>query len=271
MDEQRFTNACQLVEDGKLTEAYDEFLQIAETTPEILDKARVLLYAAHTLQALGEEEPATRKLDSARALIEEYKCSGSVQDEKLRASELFLEFEDANLLWIRGGNRETALNRFEAILKKHASALKDPGNPYLYRGIQTRRAFILADVGRWKEALPILEGIESPQEYKEGVAFYLGHCYSSAQDFDKAEQKLHEALSLGLPRQLEHKAHCELGVAYYNLGDFAKAREEFERGAQTADASYIKESQVWRWLELTCRALGLRAEAEQYARMANPS
>jgi hypothetical protein len=60
-------------------------------------------------------------------------------------------------------------------------------------------------------------------------------------------------------------------MLYYNTKNFAKAKHELETGAEKADPSCIKESEIWKWLELTCRALGLKAEAEQYARMQNPS
>jgi tetratricopeptide (TPR) repeat protein len=282
MDEQRFLHACQLRDEGKLAEAYDEFSHLAETATDPLDKAGALLYAANTLEmfGLGQVEAATNKLSEARTLIEQYLPSKSLGDEKFAVLELFLDYEDANLFWLRSQDHEVALNRFDAVLKKHrleATLRKDSLTPKdrhahdFAESIQIRRAFILADLGHWKEALPILEAIESPQEFREGVAFYLGHCYSSAQALDKAEQKLTEALKLGLPRQLECCAHCELGATYYNLKDYAKAKEEFEKGAQMADATYIKESQIWRWLELTCRALGQKAEAEQYARMSRPS
>jgi hypothetical protein len=46
-------------------------------------------------------------------------------------------------------------------------------------------------------------------------------------------------------------------MTYYNLQDYSEAKEEFEKGAKMATASFIKESQIWRRLELTCRALGL--------------
>jgi tetratricopeptide (TPR) repeat protein len=173
-----------------------------------------------------------------------------------------------------------ALNQFDAALKKHrldaalkkdSLAPKDLHSRDFYESIQIRRAFILADLGRWKEALPILEGLTSTQEYKEGIAFYLGHCYVESGDYYRAEEKLTEALKLGLPSHLEYCAHCELGTTYYHLENYSRAKEEFERGAKQADATYIKKSQVWKWLEMTCRALGLKAEAEQYARMANPS
>jgi tetratricopeptide (TPR) repeat protein len=280
MDEQRFLHACQLRQEGKLTEAYSGFVHLAESEADPLDRAGALLYAINTLEMLGQTDAAAAKLSSVRASMEDYSTPESVRGEKFAALELFLDYEDANLSWLRGDSLEAALNKFDAVIKKHrieAAVDKHGTGPSdlhsrdFFESIQIRRAFILADLGRWKEALPILEGIRSPQEYREGIEFYLGHCYSSAQDLERAQEKLTEALKLGLPKHLEYRAHCELGATYYNLKDYARAKEEFEKGAQMADASYIKESQIWRWLEITCRALGLKTEAEQYARMARPS
>jgi len=272
MDDQRLLHACELVDDGKYAEAYNEFIQLAENTSDPLERVWPLLYAANTLQSLGQEEAATAQLSAVRTLVETHRLSNIATNEMFVAAESFLDFVDANLLWLRGRTLEAALSRFDAAVKKHGIALKDSRARGLYEAIQIRRAFILADLGRWKEALPVLEEIKSPQEYREGVAFYLGHCYLAAHDYTGAEQKLTEALKLGgLPRSLEYRAHCELGMTYYNLQDYTKAKEEFEKGAQMADASYIKESQIWRWLELTCRALGLNSEAERHARMFKPS
>jgi tetratricopeptide (TPR) repeat protein len=271
MDEQNLLRACELVDERKYTEAYNEFIRLAENTPDPIEKAWPLIYAANTLQTLGREEAATAQLSVARTLIEKQRPLSSVTDEKFAAAELFLDFEDANLLWLRGGNREAALCRFDAALIKHKSTLRYPGSRELYNAIQVRRAFILVDLGRWKEALPILEAIRSPQEYEEGVAFYSGHCYGEAGDYHRAEEKLTEALKLGLPSHLEYRAHCELGRTYYHLQNYSRAKEEFEKGAQKADPSYIKESQIWKWLEYTCRGLGLREEADRYARLAMPS
>jgi tetratricopeptide (TPR) repeat protein len=269
MDDEGLLHACRLRDEGKLTEAYDEFTQLAQTSADPLDKAGALLYAANTLEISGQQEAATAQLSAARALMEAY--PKSQRGEKFAALERFLDFQDANLFWLSGENPEAALNRFEAALKKHEPQLKDPRARDFYEATQTRRAFILADLGRWKEALPILEGIRSPQEYQEGIAFYLGHCYVEAGDYHRAEEKLTEALKLGLPSHLEYRAHCELGTTYYHLQSYSKAKEEFEKGSGKADARYIKQSQIWKWLEMTCRALGLKAEAEQYARMQNPS
>jgi tetratricopeptide (TPR) repeat protein len=271
MDEQRFLNACRLRDEGRLIEACSEFVQIAESTGDPLDKAGVLLHVAHTLVTSGEYEGATAKLSAVRALMEDYPLPTPDGDERFVALELFLDFEEANLFWLRGEDPKGALKRFEAALRKYTPPLKEPRSRDFCEGLQIRCAFVLADIGRWKEALPILEGITSPQEYEEGVAFYLGHCYVEADDYHRAEEKLTEALKLGLPSHLEYRAHCELGRTYYYLENYSIAKEEFEKGAQKADPSYLKQSQIWKWLEITCRALGLPAEAEQYARMAKPS
>jgi tetratricopeptide (TPR) repeat protein len=272
MDEQHLQHACELVAEGKYTEAYHEFIQLAENTRDPLERAWPLIYAANTLQTLGRQEAATAQLSSARALIEEQRASRSASDEMFAAAESFLDFEDANLSWLRGDNLEAALNRFDAALTKHRSALKDPRARGLYEAIQIRRAFILADLGRWKESLPILEEIKSPQEYLEGIAFYLGHCYLAALDYIRAEQKLTEALSLGgLPHSLEYRAHCELGMAYYQLQDYPQAKRELEKSAAKADESYLKDGTIWKYLEATCRALKLKDEADHYASLARPS
>jgi len=182
MDEKRFLHACELVDAGKYTDAYNEFIQLAENTPDPLERAWPLIYAANTLQTLGQEEAATAQLSAARALIETHRPSNSATNEMFAAAESFLDFEDAKLIWLRGGSLEEALSRFNAALKKHRLALKDLRARGLYEAIQIRRASILADLGRRRVPLPILEEIKSPQEYREGIAFYLGHCYLSADD-----------------------------------------------------------------------------------------
>jgi tetratricopeptide (TPR) repeat protein len=272
MDEKRLLHACQLVETGKYSEAFNEFIQLAKDTRDPIEKAWPLIYAANTLQTLGQEEAATAQLSAARALIEMHRPSDAAAYEAFAAAESFLDFEEGNLLWMRGGSLEAALHRFDAALKKHRLTLKDPRARGLYEGIQIRRAFILADLGRWEEALPILEGIESPQEYGELVAFYLGHCYLAGDNHIRAEQKLTQALSLGgLPQSLEYRAHCELGMTYYQLQNFAEAKRELEKCAATADRSYLKDGIIWKYLESTCRALRLKDEAEHYASLVRPS
>jgi tetratricopeptide (TPR) repeat protein len=279
MDEPKFLKACHLRDSGELAEAYREFIDVAEGASDPLDKAGALLYACNALEMAGRIEEAISTLTEAQALMENCRHESGVK-EKREGFELFLDYEAANLLWLRGKSLQAALDKFEAAIKKHhLGALvnkhnltsKEAFTHSFYESIQIRRAFILADLGRWKEAMPILENIESPQEYKEGIAFYLGHCYLHAHDYNKAVNYLTQALKLGLPKSLEYRAYCESGMSFYRLGEYARAKMEFEKCARIGDAKYIKESQIWKWLEYACRALGLKSEAEEYARMQNPS
>ncbi len=90
-------------------------------------------------------------------------------------------------------------------------------------------------------------------------------------DFARARQKLERAISIGLKPQLDFQAHCSLGMALYELGEYAQAKLEFEHGVRAATPRYIKEAKIWKWLEYTCISLGLKEEAGHYASLSRPS
>jgi hypothetical protein len=106
MDEQGFLNACRMKEEGKLSEAYEEFLRIAESTDDRIDKAGVLLYAGMTLKLLERYDDAKCQLGAARTVAAEYLLPNSSADERIGHLELYLDFEDADLCWKRGENEE---------------------------------------------------------------------------------------------------------------------------------------------------------------------
>jgi tetratricopeptide (TPR) repeat protein len=140
-----------------------------------------------------------------------------------------------------------------------------------YDEVQSRRAFFLADIGLWRKAMPILQELEPRQNANPTFLFYLGYCYLQAKELDMAQIRLEKALSLNPPPAINFQAHCSLGMTFYDLGEFAKAKLELETGAKTATARYIKQEQIWKWLEYTCQQMGLKSEEEQYRRLARPS
>ena len=272
MDDERFLKACELREDGKLREAIDEFYRIAEDTQDPVDKAGVLLNVAATLQALGQYDQAREQLSAAQSIVAPLDDSSieSSCDEQLLQLKVGLAFEEADILSYEG-NTEEALAQFDLLLKKYDQELKEPGLRKKYEMIQARRGFILADLGRCQEALPILEEAESFEGREAETRFYLGHCYLAKDDYSSAMEKLIEALKIGLYRRLEYRAHCELGIVYYTLKDYGQAKLEFEKSAETADAEYMQQAQIWKWLEITSRTLGLKDEADRYSKLATPS
>jgi len=272
MDDQRFLKACQLRDGGLFRKAIDEFFRIAEETTDPIDKAGVLLNVAATFRALSEFDRARMELKSARNLVASSNvlALSALGDTRLVQLELGLDFEEADISGYEG-KLDEALAKFDLLLKKYGPSLKIPELRESYEMIQARRGFILADLGRCKEALPILEEAESFKERRAEIYFYLGHCYLTDREYEKSATKLAKALKLELPRSLEFRAHCELGIAYYRLKDYAPAKLEFERSAETADKEYVQQAQIWKWLENTSRALGLKDQAEHYAKLASAS
>jgi tetratricopeptide (TPR) repeat protein len=272
MHDQRFLKACELREQGKLREAVDEFILVAEQTKDNVDKAGVLLNIAATLGALGELDQAEKQLSAIRNLISEigFAPSAEALDDRIIFLLIGLDLEQADICRAKG-DKEGALARYNALLREYVVVLKTPDLRQSYETIQTHRAFVFADLGRWAESLTVLQEAESFKQSKSEISFYLGYCSIAVEDYITAEEKLTESLRLGLPVHLEFRAHCGLGMASYKLGDYPKAKLELELGASKADAEYIKQAQIWGWLAATCQKLGLSDEVERYVALARPS
>jgi tetratricopeptide (TPR) repeat protein len=270
MDQDRFLNACRLRDQGELDQAYREFSKLSEEIDEPWDKAMALLYAAKTLKLAERYDEATKQLSAARAVATDVVSGNSLIDERVAYVEVYLDFEDADLSWKLGQNLE-ALGKFDAMRGNHLTTLRKPEFRGVRESIEACRAFILVDLGRCGEALPVLEAAGSFTEYREGIAYYLGHCYLLGHEHQKAEEKLAEALRLGLPHNLEYRAHFELGVAFFELRNYAAAKRQFEKSAGMANSRYLKDAEIWKWLESTCLSLGLKTEARNYANLARPS
>jgi tetratricopeptide (TPR) repeat protein len=156
------------------------------------------------------------------------------------------------------------------ILEEFQFKLHEPGLLETYDDLQRRRAFFLTDIGSFQHAIPILEEIEIRQNHNPVFLFYLGHCFLMAKELTKAREKLERAISLDPPSPIYFQSHGSLGMALYELGEYARAKQELERSAEAATARYIKEAKIWKWLQNTCISLGLKDEAEHYRRLLEP-
>src|SRR5712664_3240202 len=272
MDDKRLLRASNLRDEGRFKEAITEFTRLAEDTPDPIDKAGILLNAATTLRALGECDLARSKLDAVRELVppSQGACSNIESDSRSVFLTISVEIEEADICRVEG-NKKEALAKLDDLMSRCCHKLQEPDFRGSYENIQTLRGFLLVDLGRWNEALPILEEAQSFEEPKALIDFYLGYCYVAAHEHAKGRDRLLNALRSGLPHQLEFRAHCALGKAYHKLEYYAQAKLEFEKCIETADTSYIWEHEIWRWLEITCRHLGLKDEAEKYAGLASGS
>jgi tetratricopeptide (TPR) repeat protein len=269
---QLLDQACALRDQGKLREAYEAFLLAAQNTDNILEQAGLLLNAADALRESGEYELAKKRLDSVRELLSVSRTgslSPSDRDEFLRLA-VGAEVEEAQI-WSDGGQVEKAIQEMTKLLEQHESELKQRNLFDSLDYVHMRRAYLWADTGAFEKAKPRLEEMESRQHQNPVFLFYLGDCCVATKEFSKARQKLEKAISLGLPPHFDFQAHCSLGMALYELGEFAGAKLELERGVHTATPRYINEAKIWKWLEYTCISLGLKEDAERYGQLARPS
>ena len=273
LNSQRLEHAFVLLDQGNLEQAYHEFVSAADHTDIVLEKAGILLNAVSALRQPADLETARRQLGRVRELLSvssrDTVLSSSDQDELIRLT-VGAEVEEAELC-AQEGQLEKAIAKITSVLRDFETKLKERNLIDASDYAQMRRAFLWAEMGRFEKAEPRLEELETRQSQNPILLFYLGRCYMVTGRFPKAQQKLEKAISLNLKAPYDFQAHCSLGMAFYELGNFKDAKLELERGALAANPQYIKEAKIWKWLEYTCISLGLKDEANLYAQRAKPS
>jgi tetratricopeptide (TPR) repeat protein len=272
MDTRTLDRALALKEEGKHNEAAELFLYLAKRTDRAFERAGMLLNVTDSLKSAGHLAAARDQLDAVRGLLAIPQDAALAKaDEEMRHRILIgVELEEARISAAEGEAGD-AMARLNSILAGHGAELGKHGLADLYQAIQRDRAFLLADSGRCEEALPILMEVDSADPHDRWTLFYLGYCYLDRRKFIEAQEKLEEAIHLGLTPDFQGRAHCALGAVFYEQGDYARAKSELEMGVKTVSPKFIKESGIWKWLEYTCISLGLMAEADHYGRLARCS
>lgn len=129
---------------------------------------------------------------------------------------------------------------------------------------------MLGDAGRWTEARPLLESAVPPDAWKSVVSYYLGHCYYTLHDYERAKEQLVKAIGLDLGDQWLGRAHYVWGLVEYHLGNLPEAKRQLEFCIKTATPEYLATTKIWEWLEQICQSLGQVSEADQYSRCSIP-
>jgi tetratricopeptide (TPR) repeat protein len=265
-------HAYDLREQGKFREAYQEFLRAANNTDSILEKAGILLNAVTNLTQIGDFETGRIQLDKARgflSLLNPINLSTFDRDEFLGVA-VGIEVETSEILAAEG-NLEEAILHFTQTIEEYEPLLNERKLFDVLDDARMRRAYLWADLGSSEKAKESLEELESRQHTNSTFLFYLGHCCFTTKEFLRAQQLLERAIGLGPTPDIAFQAHCSLGMVFYELGEYESAKVELELGAQSATPRYLKQAQIWKWLEYTCISLGLRADAERYGQLARPS
>ena len=261
-----FKKAVALTDEGNHRQAADLFFALAKNTDNLFQKACMLVYVAHALQQMGDSDSSRNQLETARNLLHHASdVALSDADEEWRLSVLIgIELQESRMLADEHKLQE-ALDKIDVLLDKHRSGLLRAKFAETHQIVRCDRAYRLADLGRYEEALKILEEVDSAYEQDRWRLFYLGYCYLCTANYAQAQLRLKEAIQAGLPSEGEGRAHCFLGAACYELRDFATAKLELELGVKTASPTFITKGKLWGRLRDACICLGLMAEAEHYA------
>lgn len=176
------------------------------------------------------------------------------------------------------GKPEQACEQLTEALAKYAQVIKITGQLRpIYEAAQLRRGLALHRIRRHKEAIPILKetlAFELNRQNRSTVLFKLGVSCTELKMWPEAQSYLNQSLTPELPNDLVWQAHYGLGIVYAYERLLEEAKREFQSCEQHAPelaAGGLSLTTVYDWLSRISKALGQRAEAEHYARLARPA
>jgi tetratricopeptide (TPR) repeat protein len=271
-DAQRFREATQLFREAttkcELLQALHELQELANHMSSPWDKAEIQTHEVIVLVDVDEITAARQRVDelakNVRSLISQ-PVDGYEYDLKISLP-LEVRYLEVRVAFAERRAHE-ALKLLDELVSRYPQQLSIPEFHEIYHQLGTLRGFILGDLGRWEEAEPQLESASPPEKWKAPHAYYMGRCYYELGRYNRAKQKLTEAIERGLTSDLEGQVHYMLGLIEYSLTDIRAAKRQFELCARDADESSIEMPKLWSWLERTSAALGHFDEAERYHKL----
>jgi tetratricopeptide (TPR) repeat protein len=257
MDTKRFEHAIALRDAGHVEEAVAELAALAEQTPDPEERGIVLLNEARCYRSLGRLAEARERLSRAQR--------AAPQTHLL----LYLEHEEAILLWHQG-ERDKALSMVERLIADYGAVLAGPEHRELFEQVHTSRGMLLTEFGRYKEARPELEqclSFDPRTTEMVGVLYYLGLCSLKLGRTADAKGRFQDVLRHARQTDCTPMAHFYLGTIYFGDAAYAKALLEFE-SCLVAGEEGPPRRDLYKWLAVTARTLGMKEDAQRYERAA---
>jgi tetratricopeptide (TPR) repeat protein len=224
------------------------------------NKGLIILYMALFLAQVGRTAEAREQLREVVNLWER------TPEHQARIAAVDAMLDEA------AGQAPRTLDKLNRILEEYRTLWDNEDVRDLYEEIQFNRGRLLATIGDWRLALPVLEESLACKRPK-AAEFYanLGYCYFHAEKWDKAEEALKLALSQELCPDYSSLAHYYLGRIFYLRGTLAKAMKEFELALSDATVAGTSRKVIYDALAKSSRYLGLWEEASRYAHLAKSS
>lgn len=238
--------------------------RVDEQLSTIADKrvrAGLLLNKAVFLGVLKDIREARRQLQFA---IEQ-----AADDPETQLSYDFLEAA----LYHEEEKFEDAYSCFTTTLTKHCDLLERSDYRFVYEKVQEYRAFELVRLGKFEDAVTILEealSFDREEKDKQVLLANLGISHAKLNHHERARAYLQQAIHVGNLGDWEGQTHYHLALAYAHLNLLPESKRELRLCAERAREYSLPLSNVYGWLSRICRGLGERQEAEHYAQLARP-
>lgn len=259
MDWERFNRAAALKESGNIQQALEEFQALAASAPTPGDRAACELNEITCLRLVGHYGQAESRLEGLRH---------SAESAAIRATADFIQAS----IYMETGRAGQALPLLDQMLKAYGDLLATDDFRYLSEDVRLLRAYALADLAHFKEAVPLLReamtydlGLDDRQR----VRLYLGHCYFHLGRKREAEQELLQAATEPAAPDVIAEACYRLGMLYYQGGEFSKAKDSFLKCEPLLLQLKSPAKELYTVIATSCRMLGNTDMANHYARLAS--
>lgn len=245
-----FVRAVEFFESGDYEAALQQFAALVEQTPDSHERAGFLLDQANCYLELGRFEEADHCLAAGNELV------GSDPIGRLGA-----QLGRACCL-IEQDRFQDALKALDDLLKESNEILGRADLRGLRREAKLQRSVVLIHLTRYCDAVPDLEEVCTEQPDGE-VYSHLARCYYEIKRHADADRNFALAFQHGVPEESQPAFHYFYGRNYWELGDFAKAKQAFMISAQMESPS-ASQSHVHEMLAATSRLLAGQADAVTY-------
>jgi tetratricopeptide (TPR) repeat protein len=239
---------------GNYIGALGQFESLERQSVHPQDIATLRLYQATCLTDIGQPEEANKRLSS------------SDRSKLVFSKQVDYDYERARIERALG-HTDKALDIAEKALGLAAKAVDEDEVRVVSEDLRTLQGILLAEARRCEEAIPMLEAVPPDNPGWGEAGLLLGDC--------RYKKKLYrEAIDCYLKVALETKtvhpiyrndALRNIGLAYYDLGEYVKAVEYLVKVERAYDDYPDIKAQVFRILASAYSRLGMPQEAARYS------
>jgi tetratricopeptide (TPR) repeat protein len=257
VDEEQLEHARKLMQNGDFESSLKAFRELGSAAEGLDSKFDCAYGELLSLIRLG-------KANEARQLLRVIRRTFAEIDEALvRADEAEIEIDSQEDRWDR------VLPALERMLDRYGDLLHHPRLRDMYEQVQLRRGMRLADLGRYKEALPLLEeALTFDLHQADGNLYHeLGRCYLDNEDYERANNAFTKAIGLGIHDSRAAHAHWSIAVILLRKDSAARALEELRLAEEHAAAAGTSKKNIYKAMAVAFHKLGMDEDALRYAKM----